>query len=157
MSVPKSQRSTSKKLYAHVKLRKLVRHTLEKTRNGRKFGGMANYVIARDEAGRVVSIEEHRTSSRAALAERIERAAIAAGECAWRANGIVVESPADFAERHRLQQECLRNLDALSWLVECTRECCGLSAREVAYWQELVKESKGLVVKWRDADSKRFR
>ena len=156
MSVPKSQRSKPK-LEVHVRLRRLVAHTLTKTRNGHKFGSCATYVIARDERGLVASIEEHRTSSRKALAERIEESALLAGECAWRANDVRVASRADYELRHGLQQESIRHLDALSWLVECTRECCGLSGREVAYWSDLVREARGLVRKWRDADARRYR
>ncbi|MBQ9041595.1 MAG: hypothetical protein IJ111_02140 [Eggerthellaceae bacterium] len=154
MSVPKSQRSEGR-LKLHVELRRLVDHTLAKTKNARKFGGMANYVITRDEHGLVTSIEEHRTSSRMALAERIEHAAIAAGECAWRANDIRIEE--DWPERHRLQAECIRNLDALMWLIEVARASCGLSGREARHWSDMARDARNLARRWRDSDAKRRR
>lgn len=152
MTVPKSLRTESK-LQVHVVLRKLVAHTLTKTKNGKKFGGATNYVITRDDRGAVVSIETHRTAARESLAARIENAALAAGECAWRANDIRIDS--DYAARKKLQEQCLYNLDALMWLIEIARETCNLSGKETKYWQDLTKQAKGLVRSWKESDAKR--
>lgn len=154
MSVPKSQRSEAR-LKVHTDIRKLIDHTLTKTRNGRKFGGMARYVIERDQDGRVTAIEEHRTASRSALADRLDEAAIAAGECAWRANDIKICE--GYAERRRLQDEAIRNLDALIWLIEVARLSCNLSPREARHWSDMARSARAITRKWRDSDARRHR
>lgn len=154
MTVPKSQRGESR-LHVHVELRKLIDHTLKKTKNSKKFGCVKTYVIERGEHGEVVSIEEHASASRQALANRIEHAVILAGECAWRANDLRIET--DYPQRRKLQDECIRNLDALMWLIEVSRLSCGLSGREVRYWSDMARDTRNLVRKWKDSDAKRHR
>lgn len=156
MTVPKSQRSESK-LLVHVELRKLADHTLVKTRNANKFGASATYYIERDERGLVVSVEEKRSTSRAELARRIEDAAIGAGECAWRANDVKVGKRGEgWPERKSLQDECIRRLDSLLWLLNVARKACGLSGKEVKHWTDITRACKKLVAKWRDADVERY-
>ena len=156
MSVPKSQRGEGK-LVLHTELRKLAAHTLVKTRNANKFGASATYFIERDDTGEIVSVEEKRSSSRESLAKRIEDAAIGAGECAWRANDIRVgEHGEGWPERRALQEECIRHLDALLWLLNVARTACGLSGKETKHWTGMVRTCGKLARGWRDKDVKRY-
>lgn len=156
MSVPKSQRTESR-LHVHVELRRVVSHTLTKTRNSRKFGSVATYAIERDDEGRVVAISEQRASSREALARHLEDEAIAAASCAWRANDIRVgERGEGWGRRRDLQNRSIEHLDCLLMLVNVAREACGLTGREVRHWSELVTGTRDLVRRWRDADAKRY-
>lgn len=154
MTVPKSLRSESK-LHVHVVLRKLVSHTLTKTKNKSKFGGSTRYEISRNDEGEITEITVFESSDRKSLAARIENAAIMAGECAWRANDLHLES--EFEARRKLQEQAVYNLDALSWLIEVAREKCNLSGKEVKYWQDLAKQAKKLVINWKESDAKRRR
>ena len=157
MSVPKSRR-TEAKMHVHVELRRVLRHTLAKTRNTNKFGGSTTYELVRDERGMVTSIVEHRSASREAIAHRLDHAAIAASECAWRANDIRVGDHGEgYEERRRLQEESIRHLGALLMLIDVARAECGLSGKEVKYWSDLTRQTRGLVRKWRDGDARRYR
>ena len=156
MTVPKSERSESK-LLVHVELRKLADHTLTKTKNANKFGASATYYIERDERMLVTSITEKRSTSRAELARRIEDAAIGAGECAWRANDVKVGKRGEgWPERSALQDECVRRLDSLLWLLNVARKACGLSGKEVKHWSDMARTCKKLAKNWHDADVKRY-
>ena len=156
MSVDKSHRRDGK-LHVHAEMRRLANHTLVKTRNENKFGASATYYIERDESGAVVSIEERRSASREALAKRIEDAAIGAGECAWRANDIMVGKHGEgWPERKALQGESIRHLDSLLWLLNVARKACGLSGKEVKHWSGMARTCKELTIRWRAGDVERY-
>ncbi|MBR3653185.1 MAG: hypothetical protein IKN60_04455 [Bacteroidales bacterium] len=156
MSVPKSLRG-EQRLHVHVELRRVAEHTLTKTRNASKFGSVATYRVTYDESGRIESVEERRSGSREALARRIEDAALGACECAWRANDIRVgELGEGWPERHALQEESVRHLDALLMLLNVARVACGLTGREVRYWSDITRDTRDLVRRWRDADRRRY-
>ena len=156
MTVIKSQRSESK-LAVHVELRKLIDHTFNKTRNSKKFSSVKTYMLERDDSGNIVSITETKTGSKEALARRIENAAILAGECAWRANGIRVGKNGEgYETRLQLQNEAIRNLEALTYLVNTARKICSLTGKETKYWIDAIGKNRSMVAKWRDSDRKRY-
>lgn len=154
MTVPASKRTASK-MDVHMALDDLVSHTLTKVANARKFGVCATNEVAPAGDG-AMTVVTRVSPGHLALGRRIEDAAVAAGELAWRANDVRVADAASYAERRRMQDQAVREVDALLYLVRLTRKHCGLTGREVKAWSDKATRARDLLRKWRDSDARRY-
>ncbi len=154
MTVPASQRKESK-MEVHVRVDRLVEHTLTKLENPRKFGRRAQTRYFYREDGTLERTESLATSHNV-LARRIEDSALRISELAYGANDIKVETLMDYEDRHFRQESAVRECGTLLHLLNHARKHCGLGGRELAHWCLLTVDARKYLRKWRDSDRKRF-
>ena len=133
MSVRVSERSESK-LEVQEKAEKLVSHTVHIMSNPKVF--------------------DPRYSR---FHDRIVDCAVSVGQCLWEANGIRVEKdPAKYRLRRGLQDEAIRSINNMFYLMAVARRLDHLRSRKYSHWVEMTRTVKELAVAWRDSDARRY-
>ena len=133
MSVPANKRSQGK-LEVCVKAHDLCCYTIQITSNKKNFP------------------EEFQR----ALTDRIVDTAISIHSKVWAANNILVNSPEDYAERKRLQEQAAIQCNVLLSLIEVAHRVYHLRSKRVFYWSDKVITTRNLIRGWRDSDRKRY-
>ena len=75
---------------------------------------------------------------------------------AKRANDIKVISNGDAMRRLSLQDAAVSECDELFALIELSKRLFHLKSKKVNYWIALTEETKHLLIKWKEADYKRY-
>ncbi|MCD7864048.1 MAG: hypothetical protein LUG61_11235 [Lachnospiraceae bacterium] len=139
MSVPENERG-DRKMQVFVKANDLVNYTIRICCNKKVF------------------LPEYQN----ALTNDIIRTAKDIFIFAWEANEIRVTdnqgkvSQTKYVERRRLQEISIRRCNDLLALMQMAKRLFHLKARRIKYWGRRTTEARELLVKWRDADTRRY-
>lgn len=85
----------------------------------------------------------------------IVETALVAGCDMWEANGIRVRGAEDYALRRSLQDEAIRKLNVLLYLMTIARKLDHLRRKKYEHWVGLATSTRDMARKWRDSDAKR--
>lgn len=76
---------------------------------------------------------------------------------AWAANNVKVDnSPEKWKQRKYLQERSVAGCNHMLAMIGLAKTLFHLRGKKVQYWSQLVVDTRGLLRKWQEADTKRY-